>query len=158
MGLPRVSGDMARRVRGKERRQRVRRSLATGMAIVVLGMVAILIPRKRPEPVVRMERASVLDTDGKVAELVADILKKDASDKRTISASEADDYLWQVSQERNRAALILVRGGDRIYAESHDRPTAETDYRLAIQLFPNSPAAGVAQQRLRALDPRGDES
>jgi hypothetical protein len=98
------------------------------------------------------------ETDAKLHQLVAALVERHDRESAQRDVPEPDDYLWQLSQERDRAALILVRGGDRIYRECHDRPAAEADYRQAIRLFPKSPAAAVAQQRLRNIDEKGNES
>ena len=90
--------------------------------------------------------------DAKYHRMVADLLEKDERKVVRPDPSKADEFLWQLSQEQNQAALILVGSGDRIYEEFHDRPAAEANYRQVIHLFPDSPAAAMAQQRLRSID------
>ena len=162
MPAPMPSHGIADRVRRRARNQRMTRSALTAVVIIGLGLLALQFPPRRPQPMARNFPSSSpnslsAETDAKVDELVAEILEKQtARPHRT--ASEADDYLWQLSQQRDRAALILVRGGDRIYEQSHDRPAAEANYRLAIKLFPNSPSAAEALARLHDIDPKGSAS
>jgi hypothetical protein len=162
MPAPMPSHGIADRVRRRARNQRMTRSALTAAVIVGLGLLVLQFPPRRPQPMARnvpsarSNFASSIDTDAKVDLLVADILEEHAARPHQTPA-EADDYLWQLSQQRDRAALILVRSGDRIYQQSHDRPAAEASYRLAIELFPNSPASAVAHRRLRTLDAKGTE-
>ena len=163
MGTPIEMDDLAQRVRRKFRNQRITRSIAITLAIVAFGLFTVFIPRNRPQPTAKTsppptQPPQFAETDARVVELVADLLIKHEHEAVHPDPSNADEYLWQLSQQRNRAALILVRNADRLYQQSHDRPAAEARYRLAIHLFPQSPAAAVAQERLRDLNEKGTES
>lgn len=165
LGSPPATRNVSDRVRKRARNQRRLRVVTAGIAIALLciGIVFIHPPKTPPAIVAHLAPPPPQDTrsdetDVKLHQLVAQLLEKHEREAARANIPEPDDYLWQLSQERDRAALILVRGGDRIYRESHDRPAAEANYRQAIRLFPESPAASLAEQRLRNIDQKGNES
>jgi hypothetical protein len=166
--LPLAPGNLAQRVRRKYRNQRVVRSFATVVAIVGFGILAISLPRNRLVPMAKRqappaEQPRFADTDAKVAELVAEQLEKDAAGKKRVAGPVAlrpdvDGYAWALSEQQNRTALILVRSASQIYETSHDRSEAAAGYREAIRLFPQSPAAVLAEERLRELEAHNRDS
>ena len=163
IGTPAGGNNLAGRVRRKARNQRRVRVLAAAV-VAVVGIVLVKLPGNRPRPLVRAALPArndprSIEMDANYHQMVADVLEKDERKVVRPDASRADEFLWQLSQEQNQAALILVGSGDRIYEEFHDRLTAEANYRQVIHLFPDSPAAVVAQQRLRSIDgAKGRES
>jgi hypothetical protein len=62
----------------------------------------------------------------------------------------APDPLASIEQARDRAALIMLRDGDRSLAKPNQQARAFENYRRAVQLFPDTPAAREAVQRLKA--------
>jgi hypothetical protein len=162
MRSPRIDGQLAGKVRRRAQNERVARTVLTAAVIVGLGLLAIqFAPRggrltESGRPIIATNTPA-RELGGNVDQLVGEILVKHELAKHSTQLSAGgDDYLWRLSQERNRAALILVRSGDRLYEELHDRPAAEANYRLAIQLFPNSPSAAEAQERLQKIDRKGN--
>jgi hypothetical protein len=166
MDKPPVVRGIAEKVRRRVRSQQRRRIVLAGIAVgaVLGGMFLMDRPRDRqvavvktgPPPVVAVKESD--ETDLKVDEQVAELLLRHEREAPKRSAVVADDYLWQLSQERNQTALILIGSGDRIAREFHDQQAAMANYRQVIRLFPDSPAAAVAQQRLRNIADKGNES
>ena len=131
--------------------------------VIAAGILSVTAMRNHPQPVVQAVMPAKddlrwIEADAKYHQMVADLLEKHERETVRPVDTKADEYLRQLSQQGNRAALILVRSADRIYQESHDRAAAQASYRQAIRLFPDSPAAAVAQQRLRNIDGKGSES
>ncbi|MGA2441501.1 MAG: hypothetical protein ABSH08_11115 [Tepidisphaeraceae bacterium] len=163
MPAPVAGRNLAQRVRRRARNQRLIRTVAAGVMVVAVGILSVTAMRNHPHPLAQVTLPAKDDlkwaeVDAKYHQLVADLLEKHERETVRPVDTKADEYLWQLSQQGNRAALILVRSADRIYQESHDRAAAEASYRQAIRLFPDSPAAAVAQQRLRNIDANGSES
>jgi len=163
MPAPSAGQNVAERVRRRARNQRLIGAVAAGVMVVAFGILSVTAMRDRPHPVVQAvlpakDDLRWIEADAKYHQMVADLLEKHERQTVRPANSDADEYLWQLSQQGNRAALILVRSADRIYRESHDWPAAEASYRQAIRLFPDSPAAAVAEQRLRNIDEKGSES
>jgi len=164
MPAPPPGSNLAERVRRRARNQRLIRAVAAGVMVATVGIVSVTAMRDHPRPVVQAKLPAKddlrwIEADAKYHQMVADLLEKHEREAVRPANSDAEEYLWQLSQQGNRAALILVRSADRIYQESHDRSAAEANYRQVIHLFPDSPAAAVAQQRLRSFDgEKGTES
>jgi hypothetical protein len=165
LGAASSASEISRGVRGRLKKERRRRVVLGGIAvgIFVAGMFFIRRPVHQPVVVIKASPSPVADRKesdsvAKVDELVADLLKKHERAAAVRQVVPVDDYLFELAQERNRTALILVSSGDRIYREFHDRRAAEASYRQAIHLFPGSPAAAGAQRRLEVIDIKGSES
>jgi hypothetical protein len=60
----------------------------------------------------------------------------------------APDPLEETQRQRDAAALFILRQAERLWADESRRPEAQRRYRNAIELFPESPWAAVAAQRL----------
>ncbi len=90
--------------------------------------------------------------------MIADLLEKHERESQPASTMAADEYLWNLSQQTNRAALILVHSGDVMNARFHDRAAALGDYEAAIKKFPHSPAAAIAQAHIGTIEHKGNES
>lgn len=60
------------------------------------------------------------------------------------------DPLAPVAEAQDRAARILLLDGDRLEATPGEQPRAQAVYRRAVQLFPDTPAAREAADRLKA--------
>ena len=58
------------------------------------------------------------------------------------------DPMDQVRAQVSQAAECMVRDGDRIWLERHQRQTAIARYQRVIELFPDNEWASVARQRL----------
>ncbi len=162
MKSPAMGENLAQRVRRRAAHGRQLRTAMGCLAFVAVGVLSVMVMRDRPRPMVQAKLPTkddlrLLEADANYHQMVADLLEQHERQMALPDTSKADEYLWQLSQQGNRAALILVRSADRIYQESHDRQAAEAGYRQAIRLFPDSPAAAVAEQRLRNIDGKGSE-
>jgi hypothetical protein len=60
------------------------------------------------------------------------------------------DPLAPLAEAQDRAARILLLDGDRLEATPGEQPRAQAVYRRAVQLFPDTPAAREAADRLKA--------
>jgi hypothetical protein len=164
MGMPvSAKGDLATRVRRKVRRQRYVRALAGILVLVGGGILsAVVLTKERPAvPMAVQSKPNDLrwvETDISVHEQIVALLEKHERESLPKPNPKTDEFLWEVSQESNRTGLILVRDGDRMYRESHDRQSAEASYSQVIRLFPDSPAAGIARERLRELGEKSGQS
>jgi hypothetical protein len=156
--------DLAGQVRRRARRQRRVRGMAAGLLLVFVGVFSVTawVDRSRPQRQVAAQLTVVdprnAQIDVKVDQLVAAILEAHEREAAPRANPQTDEFLWRLSQEKNRAGLILVKDGDRIYREFHDQLGAEASYRQVIRLFPDSSAAESARQRLSEFDAKGNES
>jgi hypothetical protein len=64
--------------------------------------------------------------------------------RRRLAAGPAIDLAWQ----REQAALVLVRQGDRLAVELNLPEPAAVAYRQASETFPGTHWGGVARERL----------
>jgi hypothetical protein len=83
------------------------------------------------------EVSAVLEQQRRLAEL----------DRASASIDPRDEVRWQI----NQAAFISVYQADRMYRELDLRESAVESYRQVISLFPDTPAAEVARQRLSEI-------
>jgi hypothetical protein len=163
---PTLSGDIARRVRKKARR-RVKRRAAAGVLASCVACAVLVVTLMRPHPPVQ----NVGPTAAQVAQIKAEIAAMDslvlvhqrtAEELRQIearAATHADlaylnlptNGLLQVDEARDRAALLLVREGERAAKRPADGAAARESYLRAARLFPETPAGRVAAGRLGPL-------
>ena len=157
---PAISGDLPARVRARRRRQDRRRGVAAlGLLIAATAGALLWRPGGPRSPVanendLRNARAELaqLDKEAKRYEKRADQLKQIESALPRLSAADyamlQSDPLQPLHEARQRAALILVRDGDRLRADPQERQQAAELYRRACSLFPDTPAGQQAQSRL----------
>jgi hypothetical protein len=170
---PSVPHALADRVLARRRRRRATRmtfSLAL-MAALVLAIATMLFltssqpsrqlaATKRVSPGLPVERAlatgSALDPLARVSELAAQRLvgleranEQAAEARRRISRPDAR---LAMDHQRARAAMTLLRQAQRMRTPSDTTQAADARYRLVIELFPDTPAATIAQRRLNQSD------
>lgn len=98
---------------------------------------------------------ALLDRAAEFHEKIARNLERIASQDRHLrelqrQLATAADPLAPIEQARDRAALLMLRDGDRSLAQPDQKARAFENYRRAVQLFPDTPAAREAVQRLKA--------
>jgi hypothetical protein len=150
------------------RRQHQRRVAGVALLIIVGLTIAFpIVERHASESVIVAQHPSVgAQQDGSALAQQAEYHERVAAAlarlERTRDASvgdrAVDPYLSRLQIERNRAALILVDQGDRLRRRFSDDAAAAANYRQAARLFPESPAAEVAGQRLQSIQSKGNES
>ncbi|MGA2620295.1 MAG: hypothetical protein ABSF26_21970 [Thermoguttaceae bacterium] len=59
-----------------------------------------------------------------------------------------------LDEQAGRAAMCVLLTGDRRAKQAESLPAARQDYASVIELFPNTPWAEQAKQRLAALNPK----
>jgi hypothetical protein len=146
--------DLDARVLHRRARERLRRpALATAIVLIVAS--AWLIPWFRPRHLpptaqidsgVIREQLAALQIEAQLHEQTADALiavLRAAPPPLAPGPSEAQ-------LARDRAALILVYDADRSIRANRPED-AVAGYRRAIELFPNTPAADVARERLKQM-------
>lgn len=158
-----VSG-VVEMVRKKQRRRTHRRG---GMAALSIGCVALLVilPRLRPAEQIAIKRLESVD------QIKAEVAAYDAAAElheraaRALQAAEMtarhrSDHLIlllqpdassRIDQARNRAALLLLREGERAADQPQNLSAARESYQRAARLFPETPAGRVAAERLALL-------
>jgi hypothetical protein len=147
---------------------RARAQLALA-AVASLAIAATILYSIRPHPaVVRETRPTHLGSESgqwraqlATLEATAALHQKKADDliaaergayalrKVEIQAMLAPDPLSYLDQARDRAARIMLMAGDRLAGRPGGKAGAEETYRRAVQLFPDTPAAHEALERLK---------
>ena len=152
------------KVRNKRRRRAKRRA---GMAALSIACVALLVilPRLRPAGQIAVTPTQSVD------QIKAEVAAYDAAAElheraaRVLQAAEMtaqrrSDHLIlllqpdassRIEQARNRAALLLLREGERAADNAQNLPSARESYQRAARLFPETPAGRLAAERLALL-------
>jgi hypothetical protein len=147
---PRVSSERLARVVRRRHARRVfvaRTAVAACCAVVVA--VGLMTTERGLSPASHPHELAQLEASARHHALVADVLmqRERSASARSTPQAITDPSLW-LQRERAEAALALVRSADRLFAANNDRTAAANAYRQAIQLFPETPAAQLASQRL----------
>ncbi|MBN1489464.1 MAG: hypothetical protein JXA69_06050 [Phycisphaerae bacterium] len=178
---PIAPADLAGHVRRLARRRRTLRAVggAAAAAMVVLAVGSrFLMPQAGPtaespiatgpQPATQNEvtqlRAEIAalrqEADAALAlarQLAAERQRQDqvAALQRVIDGPDAVD---EVRREMDQAAFTIVYQADRMLRELNLPESAIESYRQAIRLFPDSPSAAVARQRLAEIETlKGDQ-
>jgi hypothetical protein len=163
---PHALRDLPARVLRRRSRRRVARASAMLMVLLV-GSISIVTLLERPEQqraglianvttLPSEPRANVLATiDSQIdlhARTAAMLTSIEQSRARSARASQRDagreDVLLVNDRARDQAAMLLLQRADRLSNDASDSGAAAKQYRRAIELFPDTPAAAVAQRRL----------
>jgi hypothetical protein len=173
-GDPRVGpADLSLRVRRRARRQRRVRVLGTAAAAVLVLSLSTVAwvnrpgrPGPGPAPIVvdnGPTPVSVAELQMQIEQLreeirtgcaaVQEVLRRQEFEQRlAVSRKRAEaDPLKEVSDQMDRAALIMVYQADRMYRELNLRESAVASYEQTIKLFPETHWAQVAKDRLAEL-------
>jgi ribosomal protein L29 len=165
---PRSSEGVANCIRAELRRRQARRRTATGVALALLLVVATLIPivhsrphrvidlaianraiESRPPEVSRLRRElAALRAQANAGQLTVAAMLRAERRVRQSPARALADPVQRIYDQRDLAALALVRQADRLYRELDHRQSAATAYERVVELFPQTPSASVARQRL----------
>lgn len=178
---PAGPADLADRVRCRARRQRSLHAVGgTAAAAVIVLAVGVwwltspggptaeapVVARSQPatQDEVAQLRAEIAalrqEADAALAlarQLAAERQRQDqmAALQRVIDGPDAVD---EVRREMDQAAFTIVYQADRMLRELNLPESAIESYRQAIRLFPDSPSAEVARQRLAELETlKGDQ-
>jgi len=158
----------AQRVRTRRRAQQLRIRAISAAACVLLVIAGGVWLGMRPSPATSPHRTIVKATGAQpsstrpvTATLVAFDLQSElheqtaarlirSGDARATRRVTAVSAIADVQTQRDRAALILVYEAERSARENRTRD-AVASYRRTIELFPHSPWAQVARERLKEL-------
>lgn len=159
---PRID-DLPRAVFRRHRRRRAVRAASLITCLVLLACSGVfLVQRTQTRQLVIATQPSPIDTraielaaiDANIERHVrtADLLvageKRRQSRDRTQRSLEREDAIDMIQDQRNRAGLTLVSQGDRLNQQLQRSDDAVEVYRRAVELFPNTPAATIAAERL----------
>jgi hypothetical protein len=164
---PPTTGLLTARIAARaERRRRVHLAL---IALVTIGIAAAVLHSLQSHPRVvrppsheaafdiaqcRREIAALdaeASTHEKTAHEIAALQRKCESLQRArAEVLLAPDPLAHIEEARDRAARILLIDAGRLTAANGRRAEAIEDYRKAVELFPGTPAAKEASERLKA--------
>ena len=179
-GPPALPADFAARVRRLDvRRRRVRVGVGAAAAVLMaVGLTSLWswpavgpvgVPAETPQVVV------VPLPPTEFAEISAELRRLRAEvELRTTVARQMDqrlelvrrtdeveqvpappDAVAAVREQMDQAAFVLVQNADRMCRDLDLCKSAEAKYRRVLELFPGSPWATVARQRLNELQHRG---
>ena len=157
---PQVRAGLAERVRGRAMRRRRHRRWAAGSAtalLVAIGAVAVFRPGRSHEMrtidttqlAAEIEQAQLEAADRFAVARRVIALERSRQQAAASTVAAATPVLFS---DRAQAAVTLVSQADRL-RERLDRPDdALAAYRRAAELFPDTPSAAVARQRIRQLE------
>lgn len=185
--LPPPTGrpDLAARVRRRAAQHRIVRrtggALAAAIALALGATFAFRAASHKaapPETPMRPDavQVAIADSQEELAQLRAELDQLRAEADSTLAIIEAvktqqqqraraaaiaqasSDPQEQIRQELDRAAFTIVYQADRMYRELGLKQSAIRDYRQTIELFPGTPAAQVARERLTQIETnQGDQ-
>jgi hypothetical protein len=177
--------DLARRVRlraARRRSQRVAGGLAVAAAIVLAIGASVMLSRRPALPAFqgggdrRITHAEPLEPDprgvrAELARLGAEAEWRAAVARRTEEIlaqmrraeslkreSDSSDPLARLRRQVDQAAFTLVAHADRMCREQNLCRSAVVKYQRVITLFPDTPWAKVARQRLQEIEKKGELS
>ncbi len=163
VSMPAVSG-IAERVRKKQRRRTHRRGALVALSIVCAAL-SVTLPRLRPTEQIAVKPP--LSPEQIKAELAAYNAAAEFHERAAhvlqaaeMTAQHRSDHLIlllqpdataRIDQARNRAALLLLREGERAAENPRSLSAARESYQRAARLFPETPAGRLAAERLALL-------
>jgi hypothetical protein len=147
--------NLPQRLRRIHHRRRTTRRALYSVLILLGALSPLLIPRPQPRPTAPPAGATLK------AEIFA--LQKEADLRATamdhILASQPaprprrlpPDPFFEIQLQQNQAAQTLLYTADRFLHDLHQPAAATAQYHRLVTLFPNTPAASTAKQRLEQL-------
>jgi hypothetical protein len=115
------------------------------------GDIAVTAPSTSDHHAQPLRLASDVDLHARTADILLAGEKRRASLDRSRLTLSQNDAIDSIQQQRNRTALLLISQADRQGAQSPRDPQAADGYRRTIELFPETPAATIAAERLRQI-------
>jgi hypothetical protein len=167
--------ELTKRVYRRRQRRRIGRGAAIAATLVLMAISPLIVQHLRPQQLARHDRPhddagaprdrrtgsaqaelASLDTaiarHAQTADLLVAVEKRRATrDKNILLLAREDRTITQVQQQREQAARTLLGEAERLNAHSPGSSEAAQMYRRAIELFPDTSAATVAQRRLQQL-------
>lgn len=145
-----------KRRRSQRRRVRVATASFTSAALLVAAAVALLRepPRPRPAPLAVAPMTPPIElnpeTRVRIHEMTIQALQARRAQRRSAERIAAVASTPSPRELRDRAALILIYDAEQ-HRRARRRDDAVAAYRRTIDLFPQSPWADVARQRLKQI-------
>jgi hypothetical protein len=178
---PEVAGDLARRVRAlAARRRRVSFGLSVAAAVALAAGMTFLVSRAPTSsergagpgivqsgqaPPDLAEIRAEIERLGREAEMRLAVARRTRElleqTERSRALKRQHDYPDPVARARrevDRAAFVLVSQADRMCRDLDLCDSAAVKYQRVVDLFPETPWATVARQRLDEIKPKGDVS
>ena len=162
-GRPAVKSVRVATIRRRLRRRHTLLAASPFAAAAVLLLVVLALVMNSREPAEQPRIASLQEqveqlrvrTDTAI-QLVREVLEQERR-RQELAALEArlaaiGAPLERANSQIDTTASVLVRRADRLYRELNQPDAAVVDYRRVIELFPQSPWAEVAQQRLSKIE------
>lgn len=171
-GIPDARAEHSpQQIRAELRRRQVRtRTILGSVAALLIAAVAIPLSRPSRPPTVhnisinvpkietnpreiarlRSEIASLQAQASAGEATVATMLRAEQRARRA-PARPAADVIARIRDQQDLAALALVRQADRLYRELDHKQSAATTYESVLALFPQTPSATTARQRLAEI-------
>lgn len=156
--------DVAQKVRQKQRRRTRRRAALAALSVACLALL-VMLPRWQKTGQI------VVNPPASPEQIKAEIAAYDAAAERheraahalqmaQITAERRSDHLIlllrpnvsaRIDQARDRAALLLLREGERAADNPQNLPSARESFQRAARLFPETPAGRLAAEKLALL-------
>lgn len=178
---PEIAGDLAHRVRTlAARRRRVSFGLSAAAAVVLAAGMTFLLSRTptssergagpgivqsgQVQPGL-VEIRTEIERLGREAEIrlavarrMQELLEQMERSKTRKRQHDYPDPVARARREVDRAAFVLVSQADRMCRDLDLCDSAAVKYQRVVDLFPETPWATVARQRLDEIKPKGDVS
>lgn len=150
---PRLREEIARRARRRiDRRCKVKSVAAIVLALLIVAPFARMMLPRHHSPTI--SSPPIGDDSSEIA-LIAQLTANDIIAQRKasegVSRPSSIDPIITLHMELDQTAAILLAGGDHLMRDPTQKTAAAAEYRQARDLFPATPAAAVADQRLQQL-------
>jgi tetratricopeptide (TPR) repeat protein len=149
--------NLAGSVRRRYHRRRIKMIVSPVVILVLAGLCIFTIMKNTgPKPLTAEQvSAQIQDLNKRVdatLNLVRDVLERQRSLERIAKLdaqlAEFRDPIEKLNQDINKTAFILVSSADKMHDELNDTDSAVKAYNQVIELFPQTPSAESARQKL----------
>lgn len=161
-----LRSDLPARVLRRRRNRRVVRACASSTAMLMIAFAGCwIIWQRNPRTLDVATTQAQPATGARSMPFDAQLAVYEQTAERLVSAQEsrtrrerasdrapAPDALVAMQSQREQAAMTLVQQAQRCSSDPARADAAAAKFRLAVELFPDTPAARVAQRRLDALE------
>jgi hypothetical protein len=150
--------------RRAHRRKIVRRVAPVAAAAILLAAVGIQrltadrvkqAPQQDKIASLEMQIQQLQERTDATLKLIREVLDYEQKQRRLnklkAELARTPDPLEQIEREVNKTAFILVYQADRMYREFNQVDSAVQSYNRVIELFPETPSAITAKQRLSQI-------